>query len=112
MTLTRGRFPGLFAEPLRPTRPLGTIGQPSSRAAFSLSLVKGMIVRELQYKDFKIAVDRVGKAKWGCVTRKLNGSSIKTKAGLHRELETLGKFETAEMAVDEAKRQIDNKLVE
>lgn len=40
--------------------------------------------------------------------RKLNGSSIKTSAGLHRELATPAAYESPEKAVDEAMRQIDD----
>ena len=68
-----------------------------------------MISRELQYKGFKIAVDRLARGKWRCVMRKLNGSSIKTSAGLHRELATPAEYESAEKAVDEAMRQIDDR---
>lgn len=41
--------------------------------------------------------------------RKLNGSSIKTSAGLHRELATPADYESAEKAVDEAIRLIDDR---
>ena len=70
-----------------------------------------MIARELQYNGFTIGVEQIGKGKWRCVTRKLNGSSIKTGTGLHREFVSPPIYESAAKAVDEARRQIDERLV-